>query len=588
MDTMKRMGRGLGAWALLSIPALLATAAEPPASWEKPPGIPAESELFQDRILDPQQHFLIDGQHAFLSGREFYQAQGEVSYYLWPSHPFLRLLPDRRWMQDTSQIAFRALVGNEVGDPLLQELNQDITSSNHTPATFGAVTWSPTGEWSAHAALDQNDHFSYRTFASRLASVGEDRRDELSWIGGNVPPKSQIQLGAAYRRFGGLMAAQFNRGWWWTTSPVSGMSYAWEGFNADFHYKVGDDFDLSLVDQSWESPAPGSYQAARWRRTEITLGFSGTAPGGWAHRLELGGQRRALNADSAFQNFEENRYPWRFRYRQNWAPEAASPLKMETQGAFGFRDRMVSAQHATDIRWTWGSHQVGPTLKGYYRNPLSGYREPFEILSPDTVWSALLKPGRHARGWSGSGEYRFKRPNFQVSLTGFHAMEWGVPVFQGAVVDTLEGVLIRSGSLEGSDHLYRTFGGKVQAGGRLAKPADWRIQGGLRGFEGSEADALEFQPSPWWMGGGLALTFPSDLRLEGMVHWMGPKEVRGWGPDFEVPSHVEGNAALVQTLFDERLELSATFLHAFGEEILEHPNGNPLRFRILAGAKGAF
>ena len=580
---------GFPAWAALILFGMPALAAEPPASWEKPSVIPAESDLFQDRLADPQQHFLIDGQQAFLSGREFYQAMGENTSLLWPAHPFFRLLPDRRWLQDTSQIAFKALVGNEVGDPLLQELDQEgSTWSNHTPATLGSVTWSPTGDWSAHAALDQNDHFSQRTFLSRLALVGKERQEELSWIGGNLPPKSQIQLGAAFRRYGGIMAAQFNRGWWWTTSPVSGQSYAWEGFNADFHYRIGDDFDLSLVDQSWESPAPGSYQAARWRRTEITLGFSGSSPGGWVYRLELGGQRRALNADSSFVNFEENRYPWRFRYRQNWSPEGASPLKMETQGAFGLRERMISAQHATDIRWTWGKHQLGPTVKGYYRNPLSGYREPFEILTPDTAWSALLQPGRHARGWTGIGEYRFKQANFQVTLSGFHAMEWGVPVFRGSVVDTQEGVLIRSGVLEGSDHLFRTFGGKLQAGGSLGKPANWRMQGGWRGFEGSEADSLEFRPSPWWMGGGLGLTFPSDLRIEGMIHWMGPKEVRGWGPVFEVPSHFEGNAALVQSLFDDRLELSAGFLHAFGDDILEHPNGNPLRFRILAGAKGAF
>ena len=64
--------------------------------------------------------------------------------------------------------------------------------------------------------------------------------------------------------------------------------------------------------------------------------------------------------------------------------------------------------------------------------------------------------------------------------------------------------------------------------------------------------------------------------------------MRGWGPVFEVPDHLEGNLALNQVLFDDRLKLSASLLHAFGEEILEHPNGNPLIFRILVGMEGSF
>lgn len=574
--------------ALILAAALALGAGEPALAWERPPAIPAETEMLQDRLGDPQHHFLLDSQHGFLSGREFYQAQGEVPQFLWPAHPWMRLLPDRRWLKDSALVDFRALVGNEVGDPLLGELSGDNPGGNRTPMTTGSVTWSPTGEWGLNAGLDQNDHFSYRTFPARLALAGEERWDELSWIGGNLPPKSQAHLGGVLHRHGGLLSAQFNRGWWWTASPVSGKPYPWKGFNADFHTRAGDDFDLSLVDQSWESAAPGSFQAARWRRTEMTLGFAGGSRGGWRWRLELGGQRRTLYADSAFPTFEEDTYPWRFRYRQNWSPDEGSPLKAETQGSFGVRERMVSAQHATDLRQTWGPHQLGQTVKAYYRNPLSGYREPLEILDPDTLWTAALEPGRHARGLAGGGEYRYRRSAFQASLAGFYAVEWGTPVFRGAIVDTVEGLLIRAGAYRGGNHAFAGFGGRFQAGGRLWRPASWRLQGGLRGFEGKEAGLLEFRPSPWWMGGGLACEFPSRLRLESLVHWMGPKEVRGWGPVFEVPSHVEGNLALIQSLFGDRLELSAAFLHAFGEEVLEHPNGNPLVFRILAGAKGSF
>jgi hypothetical protein len=142
--------------------------------------------------------------------------------------------------------------------------------------------------------------------------------------------------------------------------------------------------------------------------------------------------------------------------------------------------------------------------------------------------------------------------------------------------------------LRGSDHHYSNYGGRADAAGSLWNPAFWRFEAGWRGFAGEEADRMEYRPSPWWAGLGLGVEFPSDLKVETLVHWVGPKEVRGWGEDFETPAHFESNAALVQSLFDERLELSASLLHAFGDAVQEHPNGNPLLFRIVVGVEGWF
>jgi len=126
------------------------------------------------------------------------------------------------------------------------------------------------------------------------------------------------------------------------------------------------------------------------------------------------------------------------------------------------------------------------------------------------------------------------------------------------------------------------------AAGGDADAVTWKLQGGTRAFAGRDAGAMEYLPSPWWLGGGGGYTFPSELRLEGFVNWLGPKEVRGWGAPFEAPAHWENNFALAQKLFEDRLELSAVFLHAFGREVLEHPNGSPVRFRILTEAEGRF
>jgi hypothetical protein len=590
MDAMTRSTLALTLAAALGAGAQASGAADAgkPAAWEKPPAFPAESQLFHDRLSNPHNHFLIDGEHAFVSGDEFHRLHAEAPYFLWPAHPWMRILPGRGWLRDTTAYAFSGLVGNEVGDPLLGELSEPGARGNRTPATLGGFTWSPTGEWGVHAGLDQNDHFSYRNFGARRALARVDRAEDLSWIGGNLPPRSQLQLGAALRRHGGLMAGQFNRGWWWTTSPVSGQSYAWEGFNADFLYRMGDDFDILLTDQSWETPVTGTFHSARWRRMEVNMGFSGASPGGWRWRLETGWVRRDLYADSAFPTFEENRYLSRFRYRRAWAPEGTLPLRLETQGFLAYQEKMFAAQQATDLRFNFGKHSLGPGVKAYWRNPLGSYRDPVEFLAADSGLPAVFEPAKHARGATGTGEYRYRRDSFLASLGGFYALEWGAPIFRGSVVDTVDDVLLRSGVLGGSDHHLATYGGTLEAGGAAGSPAWWRVRGGLRGRQGRDEGSVEYRPSPWWVGGGLGLALPSGLRLEGNVHYMGPKEVRGWGPVFRVPARPEGNAGAVQSFFEDRLEVTASLLHAFGDDMREHPNGNPMRFRILVGARGAF
>jgi hypothetical protein len=69
---------------------------------------------------------------------------------------------------------------------------------------------------------------------------------------------------------------------------------------------------------------------------------------------------------------------------------------------------------------------------------------------------------------------------------------------------------------------------------------------------------------------------------------VGPKEVRHWGPVFKVDSHLENHVSLSQTLFSEKLKLTVAALHAFGDDFREHPNGNPVRFRVAAGLDGTF
>ncbi|MDB5104244.1 MAG: hypothetical protein JWP91_1933 [Fibrobacteres bacterium] len=567
---------GFLAAALLAVSPLPVRAADAPPAWDRPATVAVETDFLRDRLEAPQNHFLLNGQEGFISGREFYQTFGDATPFLWPTHPFLRYGTDRSWQSDTLTLVARALGSNEIAEP-------------SSPYAFSDIAWSPIEELRLHAGLDQNGLYSQRTFPNRklISSRGNDAK--LAWFGRDLPLKSQANVGAAFERRGGTMAAQYNQGWWWTTSPVSGQAYPWEGFNAELLYKAGEDFDLTLVEQQWDSPSPFQFDKSHWRRSEITMSFLGSSEGAWLWRLDLGFQRRTMSSKGAFESFEEKTYPFRFRYRQDWSAPDSLPFRMVSQGTMGIRERMIQIQHSSEFRETVGSHQPMQFLRGYYRHRMQGYVEPTEILTPDTTFLAVNQPGSQARGWVTGAEYREVRKHFLVGIGGDYAMEWELPIFHLGVLDTLGEALRRQGSYLGSDHLLQNASGKIFASGEAAKQVTWRLQAGMREFWSHDADEIEFRPSPWWAGGGAGWALPGkagQTRLDAQATYLGPKEVRGWGPVFKVPTHWENHISLSQTLFSDRLKLSLSALHAFGEDFRDQPNGNPVRFRVMGGIEG--
>ena len=213
---------------------------------------------------------------------------------------------------------------------------------------------------------------------------------------------------------------------------------------------------------------------------------------------------------------------------------------------------------------------------------------PTEFFPQDSALRAEARPGKHSRGYAVSADYAYRRSAFAAGLEVRGAQEWEAPVFRLESLDSSGTARIRSGFYAGSDHVLENGSVKLFAQGGSGEKLAWSLGGGLRGFRGGDAAAMEYRPSPWWTEAGSGWTFRSDLRLEGKLRYLGPKEVRGWGPVFRVPSHFENDFALVQSLASGRMKLTLSALHAFGDPVLEHPNGNPLRFRILAGTEGSF
>lgn len=562
---------------LAILSASFAHGADPQPGWERRGGPSAETDFLLDRAEQPWNHFLLNGQEGFVAGRDFYQSAGDAMPFLWPTHPFLRFGNDRRWQGDSSIAAFDATGANAPGE-------------GPSPYSAVDVVVSPIEELRLRLGLDQNGLYSQKTLPSRRSIVTAAHKGDIAWYGGDAPIKSQASLGAAYSKRGSTMAAQYNQGWWWTTSPVSGQAFPWEGFNAELLYHAGEDFNLSLVEQQWDSPSPFQFHKSHWRRSEINMSFLGASAGAWLWRFDIGYERRAMLSEGAFDEFEEKTYPFRFRYRQDWTAPDSLPLKMLSQGNFGYREGMFLAQHGTELRQPLGTHQPMQFLRGYYRYPFKGYTLATENLTADSQFVALYRPGKQSRGWVGGAEYREVRKAFLVGLGGDYAMEWELPLFEGGTLDTLPGgYLRRQGELRGSDFVLQNATGKVFASGDLAGQGNWRFQAGIRHFWGREAEKMEYLPSPWWVLGGTGWEISAKsgkTRLDLQVAHMGPKEIRGWGPDFEVPEHTEVHITASQSLFSDQWKLTVVGMHTLGEEILEHPNGNPVQYRLAAGIEG--
>jgi hypothetical protein len=561
--------------------------AEESHAWEKSPAIPVETELLSDRFEEAQNHFLIDGMHGFVSGRSFYQATGDLNPFLWPTHPFTRVWPDREWLDDSSTVSFQARAGGS---------GEDVAPGAGTETGFTALSaeWQALSEVRLRLAADENRLYQDRELDERVKPFSFPY--PKGWLGGGVPSQSRLGGGGVWSHRGADIALQYDQGSWWTVSPVSGVGYAWEGFNADFLYRMGEEVDISIRDQEWDAAEPDSFHASRWRRSEVTLGFNGDARGGWLTRLELGYQRRALFSDSAFKPFEEKTYPVRFRYRQTWVPWDSS-FQLVSRGSAGYREQMLQLEHTAEFHEKFDGHEPSQFLRAYYREPLARRPVPTEYFpaSAGTVDSAGARyiPAHHARGLAGGVEYRWVGGSFMVGAAAEGGGEWGAPVFHLESLETLDGLLRRGGAYRGSDYVLVNYSARAFAAGGFPRGGighgvTWRLHGGARAFRGRDADAMEYLPSPWWAGLDGNWQAPYGLRVGVSATRLGPKEVRGWGPVFDVPSHWENHLGLEESLLGDRLKASVSLLHALGGPVREHPNGSTVRFRLLTRIEGNF
>ncbi len=532
----------------------------------------AESPLLESRRLHPERVFIIDGANGVTLDEDFYLApQEHVRFGAAYRPPALARIPSLlprnsfRASDPAGLWGFSTRMGNEVGDPYLLEL-VDPDVENHTPYTAGFLRFPLGGAVSGTLGLEQNDHFSYATVARRGGFAGATP-SELSWFGENIPPYSLLRGVIEGDAAGGRWRGDVDQGWWWNFSSLSGISYPFEGRRSrfDFDHSGGPGFTLSHHDAGHPRGHYSFSENEASARLPISWGENARL------RLSAGVANRRLRADTLVKAFEEWESPWRAEWE--WARQSDLTPGIQATGHLQWREGVGLAEQQITYRpaWAWDWQ---PRIRAYYLIPRQGYSS-----VDDPVESWTRNPGWHARGVTTALTY-----SRQIAATGFtleakEAREWGLPLVTGGEVPR--------GSFP-SPHMLGNRSLTLRTEGSLIENLEYSLSAGVRRFFGTGTSHLEFQPAPFWLSLAWAKRFQSDLSLEASTTYMGSKQVRGWGEDFSIPSHWEHHVFLEQSFLEGRLRLHYGALNLFMPDLPEHPLGNPLRFRILAGAEAVF
>lgn len=576
----------------------------------------AESPALRERLLQAHRLFVWDGAEAVGPGEVFYAPPEWTRRLMWAG-PFdanseWQVLGDA-WNRDDSLVAaFRLQGGAEAGDGLYREMQgQTRTEENRTPAYRIEGTAAVTSQLRLRLLLDQNDVATYRTFGSRAAKLETDADwGDYALQGENLPTRS-VSLGAVdYDQRIGHLGFAFARGWRWSLSPITGTYHPWHytltRLNADWSEHTGLYFNLA----QWESPEGVTQPEGEGTLSEVGLRLHGGGVG-WAWRLQWGVQRRQLenrqNLDAGdsskvfatgFKAMDEERFPLTLAAQRRFTFDDAPSLEWRTDLLANSRDGLISLQGQSQFLRKSGMHRPEAALQAYFNYRTSDVTVAYEHLMSSM---AGFYPDRTARGLATLAGYQFMKGPETLGLKAHFASDWGRPVFEDPFLNlgvtpsasTPSGNLAtygygyRGGNYVGSSHALHNYGLLASASSTRMPYLRLAALAGLRGFIGHDADKLEYEPAPYWLGGEATTSLKTDLTGIALIRYVGPKTVRGFSEKpWRTEPHFETHFALRQAFWQNRLAAHAQMLHAFADERLEHPFGNPVRFRVLMGLDG--
>ncbi len=478
-------------------------------------------------------------------------------------------------------------VGNEIGDLMYQDpLRGGLLAheENRTPMLEGGFrSKSYSGIW-ATARYFQIDHYS-----NNLRKIRRDmvKTDEFSIFGENLPFTSTAYAGL------GFSAKVFD------VSLLAGHEYVWiygesnRWLPIEYKPRVESRFDskylhASLVYENAEYTLSAKRLVGNrkeWNGS-VRLGEDSLAARTRLWNVALGVAFRVVD-DSAFVPFGIKDDYVAFPFLEY----AVRPVeRLQLAGFVGTSGRDFASKDSVDLTlpaFTGIVTRIG--FKNHFASALNPLGEDFEYFDSDTIslkadgWMQLHRVfldvqsrskffglGMNFAGWFEKGAETFDVKEYIVQKVGRKKVGY------------------RTGNVDRIDSWIRGFTGESFVAFYYEKMFSLLARAGFERIDGDE-ERFEVSPVENWLS--IAASWNLWNRFEIQHAWTYRSDAR-WNLRTEDPFLVKGswywNASFVQKFPGVGLSLSATILHAIGEELVRVPNGGDDRTRFFCNVTKTF
>ncbi len=478
-------------------------------------------------------------------------------------------------------------VGNEIGDLMYQDpLRGGVLAheENRTPMLEGGFrSKSYSGIW-ATARYFQIDHYS-----NNLRKIRQDmvKTDEFSIFGENLPFTSTAYAGLGFdsKTFDVSLLAGHEYVW------IYGESNRW--IPVEYKPRIESRFDskflhASLVyeDAEYTLLAKKLVGNRKEWNGSVKLGEDSLAAKPSLWNVALGVAFRVVD-DSAFVPFgiEDDYVAFPF------LEYAVRPVKgLRFAGFIGTSGRDFASKDSVELEFPEFAGVVSRIgFKNHFASALNPLGEDFEYFNSDTIslkadgWMQLHRVfldveerskyfglGMNVAGWFEKGAETFDVKEYIVQKVGRKKVGY------------------RTGNVDRIDSWIRGFTGESFVAFYYEKMFSLLARAGFERIDGDE-ERFEVSPVENWLS--IAASWNLWNRFEIQHAWTYRSDAR-WNLRTEDPFLVKGswywNASFVQKFPGVGLSLSATILHAIGEELVQVPNGGDDRTRFFCNVTKTF
>lgn len=479
------------------------------------------------------------------------------------------------------------IMGNEVGDPLYQELKSNKNNENRTPT----IQWqfqtehSPSDKdkmtmgqmeipWKFTIGFEQVDHMSIQSSRMRTKRLGADWRtaeqgDAFSWFGSNFPTSSvlysQINFGSADWE----QSISYQDGYlWWNTGrehqnrdlrfnefPLNFRQVNWSGQWGDFrwtHQSVSAYMSYTdSIDLGSQAPA-ASFQAWHLSQHLSRLGVDALIPQSHSSYVGVLSQINNIRYSRRNQNdsIPDSQSPQLFAETQ-WQSLSWMNINLESEQTFS--ESLYQGTHG--LKWSSLTGHWQQTLRArwnYWTRP-SIYLE-VSPLNPDRPF------------------FRSQWYDFQYS----HSRLLGVQVLK--VDHQFFYANEQMKSLKESLEFGINKPGSLRMLARLSYELTW----------GKAWRRAEVTPPSWRYYHNLEFSLPTGLMIQPIYTWTSSYQSRTSDRTQSVSPRHGLHLRFQQNLFQNRLQAWVEMVHILSADEVLHPVGQEDRFRTILGASFDF